>query len=116
LHFRVEVTEIKVADCLQILASLRDALFPNSDAEAEDEDPGVEGDGVLHPETSTPGKRKEEEMQEDSATAAERTQEQDEPGHYETVYMRTRGSSSHLADLQARCLGLLCLVSRCLNV
>jgi hypothetical protein len=83
LHFRVEVTEIKVADCLQILASLRDALFPNSDAEAEDEDPGVEGDGVLHPETSTSGKRKEEEMQEDSATAAVRTQEQDEPGHYE---------------------------------
>jgi hypothetical protein len=85
LHFRVEVTEIKVADCLQILASLRDALFPNSDAEAEDEDPGVEEEGVLHPDTSIPGKRKEEEMQEDNVTAAVHTQEQDEPGHYEHV-------------------------------
>jgi hypothetical protein len=79
----VEVTEIKVADCLQILASLRDALLPNSDAEAEDEDLGIEGDSVLHPATSTPGKRKEKEMEEDSATAAERTQEQDKPGYYE---------------------------------
>jgi hypothetical protein len=81
LHFRVEVTEIKVADCLQILASLRDALFPISDVEAEDEDPGIEGDGVLHPEPSTSGKCKEEAMREDSATAAARAQEQDETGH-----------------------------------
>jgi hypothetical protein len=78
LHFRVEVTEIKVTDCLQILASLRDALFPNSDVEAEAEDPGIERDGV---DARGSSGSKEETMREDRATAAACTQEQDDTGH-----------------------------------
>jgi len=87
LHYRVEVTEIKVANFLQILASLHDALFPNSEEESEDGDLEVKGDGDQHPVTSTPGKRKEEEMHEDNVTVAERNQEHDELGYDETVYI-----------------------------
>jgi hypothetical protein len=66
LHYRVEATEIKVANFLQILASMHDALFPDSEEESAEGDPEVEGDDDQHPVTSPPVKSREKEMHEDT--------------------------------------------------
>jgi hypothetical protein len=80
LHHRVEATEIKVANFLQILASMHDAMFPDSEEEAAEGDPEVEGDDDQHPVPSPPGNSRGEEMYEDTAPVAERNQEHDEHG------------------------------------
>jgi hypothetical protein len=80
LHHRVEALEIKVTNLLQILASMHEALCPNSEEEATAGDPEVEGDYDQHPGTSPPDKSRDEEMYEDTAKVAERNQEHDEHG------------------------------------
>jgi hypothetical protein len=67
LHHRVKATEIKVANFLQILASMHDAMFLDSEEEAIDGDPAAEGDDDQHPEPSPHGNSRGEEMYEDTA-------------------------------------------------
>jgi hypothetical protein len=74
LHHRVEAMEIKVTNLLQILASMHEALCPNSEEEATVGDPEVEGDYNQRPGTSPPDKSRDEEMYE------ERNQEHDAHG------------------------------------
>jgi hypothetical protein len=80
LHHRVEAMEIKVANFLQILASMHDAMFPDSEEDAAEGDPVVEGGDDQHSVPSPPSKGREEELYEYTAPAAERNQEHDEHG------------------------------------
>lgn len=87
LHYRVEAMEIKVANFLQILASMHDALFPDSEEESAEGDPEVDGNDDQHPVTSPPGKSRDEEKHEDNAKEAERNQENDEHWSDGTAYI-----------------------------
>jgi hypothetical protein len=99
LHYRVEATEIKVANFLQILASMHDALFTDSEEESAEGDPEVEGDDDQHPVTSPPGKSREEEMHEDNAKVAERNQKNDEHWSDGTTYIEEEPCPATLQPL-----------------
>jgi hypothetical protein len=43
LHYRVEATEVKVAEFLQILASMHDALIPDPEEASPEGDPELDG-------------------------------------------------------------------------
>jgi hypothetical protein len=75
LHHQVEAMEIKVTNLLQILASMHEALCPNSEEEATAGDPEGEVDYDQRPGTSPPDKSRDEEMYEDIAKVDESNQE-----------------------------------------
>ena len=72
-HHRVEAMEIKVTNLLQLLASMHEALCPNSEGEAVAGDP--EGE-----ETHPPGERRNAKAQENMAELAESNQWHDAHG------------------------------------
>jgi hypothetical protein len=87
LHYRVEATEAKVANFLQILASMHDALFPDPEEATPEGDPEFDGDEDQHPVTSPPVMSREKERHEDDAKEAERNQEDDEQWGDGTAYI-----------------------------
>ena len=79
-HHRVEDMEIKVTNLLQILASMHEALCPNSEGEATTGDPEGEEDHDQRPGTNPPDKSRDAEMFEDTAELAESNQGHDAHG------------------------------------
>jgi hypothetical protein len=87
LHYRVEATEVKVAEFLQILASMHDALFPDPEEASPEGDPELDGNDDQQPVTSPPVMSREMERHEDDAKEAERNQEDDENWSGGTAYI-----------------------------
>jgi hypothetical protein len=87
LHFRMEATEAKVANFLQILSSMHAALFPDPVEASPKGDPEVDKDEGQHNVTSPPVMSRKKERHEDDAEEAERNQEDDKQWGDGTTYI-----------------------------
>ena len=83
----MEATEVKVAEFLQILVSMHDALIPDPEEASPEGDPELDGNNDQHLVTSPPVMSREKERHEDDAKEAECNQEEYENWSSGTVYI-----------------------------